>query len=104
MSTARQHQLVEAIRCMNAAGVTPTYERLRERLGLASRSGVFRLLELLRDQGRVEWEPHRAGTLRLIEGPSREAMERWPDEEVMRVCGIAYDILADRARREAVTA
>lgn len=98
MSTARQQHLIEAVRALNAAEIPITYERLRERLGLASKSGVHRLVHALIEQGRLHALPRRNGTLRLVEAPTRAAMERWTDAELMMVRSWAGAILAGRER------
>ncbi|NQE62932.1 hypothetical protein [Caulobacter sp. RHG1] len=97
MSTRRQQQLIQAIRDMNAAEEPITYDRLCERIGMVSKGGVSRLLNLLRKEGRVDWHPRQHGTLRLVEGPSRAEMERWSDEELARVAYDAFQIEAARS-------
>ena len=47
--------------------IPPTWEEIREWVGLASRSSVDYWLWKLRDAGRVTWEDGRKRTLRVVE-------------------------------------
>lgn len=49
--TPRQRECLNLIRELTVDGVPPTFETLRLRMGLASKSGVHRVVEALRDRG-----------------------------------------------------
>jgi repressor LexA len=85
-------------------GVAPTYDEIREALGLASKGGVNRLLNELQERGFLTFTANRPRSIQLVAGPSRETMETWSDEEVVRVHGIAFDILHTRCVKLAVSA
>ena len=46
--------------------VCPTFEEMREAMGLVSKAGVFRLIEALEKQGRVTRVARRANTVRAV--------------------------------------
>lgn len=67
LSEARQQELVEAIaNFTREKGYAPSVGDLRAMMGLNGRSYLTRLLNQLRDAGRVEWEPRRTRTIRVI--------------------------------------
>lgn len=51
--TPRQKDMLDAIRDLTVDGVSPTYEQLRVHLGIASKSGVNRMIVGLEAQGHV---------------------------------------------------
>jgi len=51
--TPRQKDMLDAIRDLTVDGVSPTYEQLRVHLGIASKSGVNRMIVALERLGRV---------------------------------------------------
>lgn len=62
-----QNACLLAIRDMTVDGVSPSYEELQHRLGLGSKSGVFRLIEELERQGFIRREPSRYRSISVIE-------------------------------------
>lgn len=64
--TPKQKTCLEAIRTMTVDGVPPTFEELRLALGLASKSGVHRMINSLVDQGHVGRVEGAYRTLRVI--------------------------------------
>lgn len=46
--------------------LAPTFEEIREHLGLASKSGVHRLLTGLEERGRVTWRRNTRRSIRLL--------------------------------------
>lgn len=63
--TRIQADMLEAIRSRQVEGVGPSYEELREDLGLSSKSEVQRALRALRERGYVNWMPGRARSLSI---------------------------------------
>lgn len=49
--TPRQRQCFDIIRELTVDGVPPTFEAIKERMGLASKSGVHRYVTSLRERG-----------------------------------------------------
>lgn len=69
LSEQREQQVLDAITGLTAEkGYPPTHAELRARLGFQGRSYTERLLNGLRDAGRVTWDPHRPRTLRVVHG------------------------------------
>lgn len=103
---ALKQAVINALRdLMRDLGHSPSVREISGHIGTRGVGHVHRALDELKEAGVVTWEKGRSRTLRIVqEGPTREAMERWSDEELERVRGSAYQILADRARREAVSA
>lgn len=69
--TPAQKQALDAIRRLSARGVAPSFAELGHALGLASKSGVHRLVHGLKARGWVDFEPNGVRTLRILEGAER---------------------------------
>lgn len=65
--TPGQNACLQAIRELTVDGVSPTYSQICERLGLASKSGVLRMVDALERQGFVRRDPHRHRSLAIVE-------------------------------------
>lgn len=63
--TPRQRQCIALIRELTVEGVPPTFEALREAMGLKSKSGVHRIVTSLRERGVLAQTPHRRQTLTI---------------------------------------
>lgn len=50
-------------------GISPSYDEIAYELGLASKSGVNRLVEALVDRGRIRKVAHRARGIEIVDGP-----------------------------------
>lgn len=48
-------------------GVAPSFDQMREHLGLKSKSGVHRLLAALEERGRIRRLPGRARAIEIVE-------------------------------------
>lgn len=64
--TPQQKRLLDAIEELTVEGVSPSYEQLMERLGLASKSGVHRLVQALKERGVLSDIPGRARSLSIV--------------------------------------
>lgn len=75
--TPRQRECKDFIAAYMArnAGVSPSYDEIRQALGLSSRSHVLRLITGLEDRGHLEREPFRHRTLKLIDEANEVAVE-----------------------------
>lgn len=51
---------------ISATGVGPSFEEMREAMGLNSKSGVHRILTALELKGRIRRLPHRARAIEII--------------------------------------
>ena len=74
MLTAKQQQLLRFIQSrLDADGVSPSFEEMKDALDLKSKSGVHRLINALEERGFIRRLPNRARALEILKVP--EAME-----------------------------
>jgi repressor LexA len=67
MLTKKQHELLQFIsRHLNQHGVSPSFDEMKEALGLRSKSGIHRLITGLEERGFIRRLPHRARALEVI--------------------------------------
>ena len=67
MLTAKQHQLLTFIQArLEASGISPSFEEMKEALDLRSKSGVHRLISALEERGFVRRLPNRARALEVM--------------------------------------
>ena len=70
MLTRKQHELLVYINDRLAlAGVSPSFEEMKEALDLKSKSGVHRLISALEERGFIRRLPNRARALEVIKLP-----------------------------------
>ncbi len=82
MLTAKQLELLRLIhRHTRRTGVAPSFEEMKEAVGLKSKSGIHRLITALEDRGFVRRLPHRARALEVLKLPESLIEEVEPAEE-----------------------
>ena len=65
--TPRQKQLYDIIKAdLDATGICPSFEEMRERMGLASRSAIPRILLALEEQGHIRRLRYRARAIEIV--------------------------------------
>ncbi len=70
MLTRKQHQLLTYIdNHLNTDGVPPSYDEMKEALGLKSKSGIHRLNTGLEERGFIRRLPHKARALEVLKKP-----------------------------------
>ena len=70
MLTKKQHELLQFIsRHLGQHGVSPSFDEMKEALGLRSKSGIHRLITGLEERGFIRRLPHRARALEVIREP-----------------------------------
>ncbi|MDP3781706.1 MAG: transcriptional repressor LexA [Sphingopyxis sp.] len=70
MLTAKQHELLHFIQLkLDASGISPSFEEMKEALGLKSKSGIHRLISALEERGFLRRLPNRARALEVIKVP-----------------------------------
>jgi len=75
MLTHKQMELLDFIRQrMEAEGVPPSFDEMKEALDLRSKSGIHRLITALEERGFIRRLAHRARALEILKLP--EAMEK----------------------------
>ena len=71
MLTKKQYELLVFINHrLNEAGVSPSFDEMKDALGLRSKSGIHRLITGLEERGFVRRLPHRARALEVLRVPS----------------------------------
>lgn len=72
MLTRKQHELICFIEDRLAdTGISPSFEEMKEALGLKSKSGVHRLISALEERGFLRRLPNRARALEITRMPER---------------------------------
>ncbi len=72
MLTRKQHELLFYIHDRLAAeGVSPSFEEMKDALGLKSKSGVHRLISALEERDFIRRLPNRARALEVVKMPER---------------------------------
>ena len=70
MLTAKQHELIRFIQQrLEATGISPSFEEMKEALELKSKSGVHRLISALEERGFIRRLANRARALEVIKMP-----------------------------------
>jgi len=70
MLTKKQHKLLMYIaEEQSKKGVSPSFDEMRDAMGLKSKSGIFRLLRALEERGFVHQLPFRARALEILKVP-----------------------------------
>jgi len=71
MLTQKQKDLLLLIdKRIKAAGVPPSYDEMKDSLGLASKSGIHRLITALEERGFIRRLPNKARALEVLKLPS----------------------------------
>lgn len=74
MLTAKQHQLLLFIHDrLTASGVSPSFDEMKDALGLKSKSGVHRLINALEERGFIRRMANRARALEIVKLPEAKA-------------------------------
>ncbi len=80
MLTAKQHELLHFIQeRLDSSGISPSFEEMKEALGLKSKSGIHRLISALEERGFLRRLPNRARALEVLKVP--EAAKTAPVRE-----------------------
>ena len=91
MLTAKQHELLHFIQQrLDASGISPSFEEMKEALGLKSKSGIHRLISALEERGFLRRLPNRARALEVM---------RLPGASNTQSPAPVSDIAAARARK-----
>ena len=91
MLTRKQHELLVYIdRHLHETGVSPSFEEMKEALGLRSKSGIHRLISALEERGFLRRHHHRARALEVTRLPE----DRMPRPAAAEAGGDATDRVA----------
>ena len=70
MLTRKQHELLLFIyRHLSKNGVSPSFDEMKDALGLRSKSGIHRLISGLQERGFIRRLPHRARAIEVLKLP-----------------------------------
>jgi len=73
MLTQKQHDLLIFIdKRLKKNSISPSYDEMKDALGLASKSGIHRLITALEERGFIARLPHRARALEILRLPGQE--------------------------------
>lgn len=76
MLTRKQHELLIFInQRLQDAGVPPSFDEMKDALGLRSKSGIHRLITGLEERGFIRRLPHRARALEILRLPTNMPTE-----------------------------
>ena len=71
MLTKKQHELLLFIHShLNANGVSPSFDEMKDALALKSKSGIHRLITGLEERGFIRRLPHRARAVEVLRLPN----------------------------------
>lgn len=71
--TAHQKRVLEYLAWFIAKnGIAPTYDQIAAHLGLASKSGVHRVIHELEERGAIQRLPNRARSITIIANPPQQ--------------------------------
>lgn len=77
MLTRKQHELLMFIdRHLRTTGFSPSFEEMKQELGLKSKSGIHRLITALEERGFIRRRAHRARALEVLRLPETAAAPR----------------------------
>ena len=75
MLTQKQHDLLKFIdKRLKKNSISPSYDEMKDALGLASKSGIHRLITALEERGFIRRLPHRARALEILKIPGEEIL------------------------------
>ena len=70
MLTRKQHELLAfLVKSYNNSEVTPSFDEMREAVGLASKSGIHRLVTALEERGYIRRLPNKARAIEILRTP-----------------------------------
>jgi repressor LexA len=74
MLTRKQHELLVFLDArLSETGVAPSFDEMKDALGLRSKSGIHRLISALEERGFIRRLPHRARALEILRRPGEAA-------------------------------
>ena len=71
MLTKKQHELLFFLEDrISQSGITPSFEEMKKKVGLKSKSGIHRLISALEDRGFIKKLPFKARAIEILKLPS----------------------------------
>lgn len=109
MLTAKQKELLMLIHShLQASGVPPSFDEMKEALDLKSKSGIHRLITALEERGFIRRLPHRARALEILKMPEASAgpqsMSHAPagfaDASQQRIAGFQPNVIEGGGKKQ----
>lgn len=92
MLTRKQRELLKFIQAKLAeTGISPSFDEMKEALGLRSKSGVHRLITGLEERGFIRRLPHRARALEVVRLPEDQTARGTASKDDRR--GVALNVI-----------
>lgn len=85
--TVTQAELLSFIRYEAEAGRSPSFDEMRDAMGLSSKSGVSRLLSGLEERGYVQRLSNRARAITAIDAPASPPPRTLSDATIAQLVG-----------------
>ena len=74
MLTRKQYELLMFVdKHLRETGISPSFDEMKDALGLRSKSGIHRLMTGLEERGFIRRLPHRARSLEVLRRPDNVA-------------------------------
>ena len=74
MLTKKQHELLVFLEEKIAqSGVTPSFEEMKNKVGLKSKSGIHRLISALEDRGFIKKLPYKARAIEILKSANKKS-------------------------------
>ncbi len=85
MLTRKQHDLLMYVnQCLKTEGISPSFDEMKDALGLRSKSGIHRLITALEERGFIRRLAHRARALEVLKLPETMAASGGFEPSVIR--------------------
>ena len=91
--TEKQNQLLEYLRSCDRC---PSFDEMKDALGLHSKSGVHRLIDSLEERGFIRRIPNRARAIEIVEDPKIPLSALAPED--LYECSL-HDLAMEASRR-----
>lgn len=99
--TKRQLELLQFIKIfIETNGYSPSYEEMKQAIGISSRSSVWRLVSELEAQGRVRHLHGKARTIELVKDPELPTLTYVPTGELASEARRRHLVLCHKMRDE----
>ncbi|UTW54043.1 transcriptional repressor LexA [Kordiimonas sp. SCSIO 12610] len=83
MLTSKQHQLLVFIQeRLEENGISPSFDEMKDALGLKSKSGVHRLINALEERGFIKRMANRARALEVLKTPDNAKADKKPENVI----------------------
>jgi len=91
MLTRKQRELLKFIQeRLGETGISPSFDEMKEALGLKSKSGVHRLITGLEERGFIKRLPHRARALDVVRLPEDQTAKAAQAAQAARAAAAAW--------------